>query len=238
MNKTAIDRPLVVAGQFRALIMKTALLFSTSLALGINLFSPPTAKAQNLAAAANATKMGATLYIELRCGLCHGVSANGINIPPSLANAGDKFQATWIEAYLKAPYRRRWESAGARPALRMPNFLLSENEVRALAAYLSTQHDSTRSKKLSFELQKNDSARVAEGKEIYQEYACYGCHKIAGNGGEVGPDLSEVGSRLRAEYLAAFLQSPQAFIPGSPMKNFALWEEEVQALAAYLMSLK
>jgi cytochrome c2 len=127
---------------------------------------------------------------------------------------------------------------GVRPTLRMPNFLLSENEARALAAYLSAQHDTTRSKKFSFEFQKYDSTRVAEGKEIFQDYACYGCHKIAGNGGDMGPDLSEVGSRLQPEYLAAFLRNPPTFIPGTPMKISDLWEEEVQALVAYLMTLK
>ncbi len=183
-------------------------------------------------------EIGATLYAELRCGLCHDVPASGINIPPALANAGDKFQTAWLEAYLKAPYRRRWASAGVRPVLRMPNFLLSDNEARALAASLSAQHDSTRSKKGAVEFQKIDSTRVAEGKEIYHEYACYGCHKIAGNGGEMGPDLSTVGSRLRPEYLAAFLKNPQTFIPGTPMKISGLWEEEAQALVAYLMSFK
>jgi cytochrome c1 len=54
----------------------------------------------------------------------------------------------------------------------------------------------------------------------------------------MGPDLSGVGSRLRPEYVAAFLQNPQAFIPRTPMKISELWEVEVQALVAYLMSLK
>jgi len=218
--------------------MRTAFILTTGLGIAINLFSPTQAKAQKISSAPDAAKTGAALYSELRCGLCHNIPASGLNIPPSLANAGDKFQTSWIEVYLKAPYRRRWASTGVRPTLRMPNFLLNEDEARALAAHLSAQHDSTRSKKLSFEFQKNDSTRVAEGKEIYQEYACYGCHKIAGNGGEMGPDLSGVGSRLRPEYLAAFLRNPQAFIPGTPMKISELWEEEVQALVAYLMSLK
>lgn len=218
--------------------MRTTFIFTTWLAIALGLFAPPRAGAQNLVSTPNAIKTGAALYSELRCGFCHNVSAAGVNIPPSLANAGDKFQTSWIETYLKAPYRRRWASMGTRPTLRMPNFLLSENEARALAAYLSAQHGSTRSKELSFEFQKTDSTRVAEGKEIYQEYACYGCHKIAGKGGEMGPDLSEAGSRLQPEYIAAFLQNPQAFIPGSSMKISGLWEEEVQALVAYLMSLK
>lgn len=218
--------------------MRTTFIFPACLAIVINLFSPQMARAQNLVPTPDAVKTGATLYTELRCGLCHNVSATGLNIPPSLANVGDKFQTAWLEAYLKTPYRRRWESTGLRPTLRMPNFLLRENEARALSAYLSAQHDSTRSKRSAFEFQKIDSTRVAEGKEIYKEYACYGCHKIAGEGGEVGPDLNEVGRRLRPEYLAAFLRNPQAFIPGTPMKISELWEEEVQALVAYLMSLK
>jgi len=218
--------------------MRTAFIHKICLAIAISLLVPPMAKAQSVASTPDAAKTGAALYTALRCGLCHNVPATGVNIPPALANAGAKFQTAWIEAYLKAPYRRRWESAGVRPALRMPNFLLSDEEARALAVYLSAQHDSTRSKKLSFQFQENDAIGVAEGKQLYQEYACYGCHKIAGHGGEVGPDLSEVGSRLRPEYLAAFLQNPQAFIPGTPMKVSDLWEEEVQALVAYLMALK
>ncbi|NUM77687.1 c-type cytochrome [candidate division KSB1 bacterium] len=218
--------------------MRAKFILISFLASAIDVLSLAGAGAQNISPNPDAVATGAMLYQALRCGLCHEVSAGGLNTPPSLANAGDKFQTTWIEAYLKAPHRRRWESTGVRPILRMPNFLLSDEEVRALAAFLSTQRDTTRIKQLSFDLRVNDSAIVAEGKQIFQEYACYGCHKIAGEGGEVGPDLNGVGSRLQPPYLAAFLRNPQAFIPGSPMKNLDLWEEEVQALAAYLISLE
>ncbi len=216
--------------------MRLTSIFSTSLAIAINLFSLSRANAQNISSTPDAVKTGTLLYTELRCGLCHNVSPSGVNIPPALANAGDKFQTAWMEAYLKAPYRRRWESSGVRPILRMPNFLLSDEETRALAAFLATRYNSAHIGQLA--LSDNDSSHVAEGKQIFYEYACYGCHKIAGQGGEVGPDLSNVGSRLRPDYLAAFLQNPQAFIPGSPMKISELWEEEVQSLVAYLVSLK
>jgi len=215
--------------------MRTAFILTIGLAIAIGLLARPRARAQNVSSAPNATKSGTTLYTELRCGLCHEVAASGINIPPALALAGDKFQTAWLEAYLKAPYRRRWASTGVRPVLRMPNFLLSDEEARALAAFLATRRDTTRIKKFSFEV---DSSKAKEGEQIYQEYACYGCHQVNGKGGEIGPDLSGVGSRLQPEYLAAFLRNPQAFIPGSSMKISGLWEEEVQALVAYLMSLK
>ncbi len=217
--------------------MKSAFIIVICLAI-VFIVPPLAARAQNVASSPEMAAAGAALYTDLRCGACHITQAGGINVPPSLSNAGDKFQTAWIEAYLKAPSRRRWTSAGVRPVLRMPNFLLSKDQARALAAFLSTQKDSTHVIKLSFELPLNDSVKVAEGKQIFKEYACYGCHKIAGEGGEVGPDLNGVGRRLRPEYLAAFLQNPQAFIPGSPMKISDLWEEEVQALVAYLMARK
>ncbi|MCL4704904.1 c-type cytochrome [bacterium] len=218
--------------------MRSLFSFTACFAIAITLFSPPRAGAQKISSATDAVKTGAALYTELRCGLCHDIPASGINIPPSLANAGDKFQTAWLEAYLKSPHRRRWMSTGVRPTLRMPNFLLNDEEAQALAAFLSTQRDTTRIKKLSLELNKNDSTNVTEGKQIFQEYACYGCHKIAGQGGDIGPDLDGTGSRFHPEYLAAFLRNPQAFISGSPMKVSELWDEEVQALVAYLMSLK
>jgi cytochrome c2 len=218
--------------------MRTFFILTACLAIGINLSSPWRASAQKTSSKPDAAKTGAALYTELRCGLCHEVAASGVNIPPSLALAGNKFQIEWLAAYLKAPYRRRWASTSVRPVLRMPNFLLSDEETRALAAFLSTQRDTTRIRKLSFEFNKNDSASVAEGKEIFQEYACYGCHKIAGQGGDVGPNLDGVGSRFHPGYLEAFLRNPQALLPGSPMKVSGLWDEEAQALVAYLMSLK
>lgn len=218
------------------MLIRKIVLVSSCLASFV-FFSLSLARGQNPALSQELVGAGAALYADLRCDVCHNTTASGINIPPSLANAGDKFQTPWLEAYLQSPSRRRWVSAGVRPNLRMPNFLLSSDETRALSAFLSTKTDSTHTTELSFVLPLDDSAHVSEGKEIFQEYACYGCHKIAGTGGEVGPGLDGAGRRLRREYLAAFLQNPQAFIPGSPMKVSDLWEEEVQALVAYLMSL-
>lgn len=69
-------------------------------------------------------------------------------------------------------------------------------------------------------------------------YACNGCHSIAGSGGRVGPALDKVGARLRPAYLYAFLKDPKGIIPGTPMKDFDLWDEEARSLTAYLSTLK
>lgn len=204
----------------------------------INYCHPRDVSAQSVAEQAESLSFGATLYDSLRCSGCHNVAAKGINIPPSLEHAGSRFQPQWIESYLKNPYRRRWERAGVRPILRMPDFQLSDDEAQALAGFLSSRQDTALFNNFSFALNRIDTAMIDEGKEIYHEYACYGCHEIAGSGGKVGPDLTHVGSRVRPEYLTVFLKDPQALIPGSPMKNFGFWDEELAALVAYLMSLR
>ncbi|MDQ2806700.1 MAG: c-type cytochrome, partial [Chloroflexota bacterium] len=75
------------------------------------------------------------------------------------------------------------------------------------------------------------------------------CHAIAGTGAtaRVGPDLTHLGSRhtLAAGVLAntsanlrRWLADPQAIKPGSLMPNSRLSSAELDALTAYLESLK
>src|SRR5262249_43506684 len=52
---------------------------------------------------------------------------------------------------------------------------------------------------------------AAEGRKIFyerQEAACFRCHKIKGNGGDVGPELSGVGHRQTREYILESIVYP------------------------------
>jgi len=78
---------------------------------------------------------------------------------------------------------------------------------------------------------------VAHGKTLFDEKKCIQCHTIGGEGGEKGPDLSHVGRRLRRDYLADWIRSPQRFKPATEMPAFEGSAEELQAIVDYLMSL-
>lgn len=91
--------------------------------------------------------------------------------------------------------------------------------------------------------------KAAEGARLFANKTCYNCHTIAGTGAamQIGPDLTHVASRqtLAAgtlkntpENLARWLTNPNQFKPGSHMPNFQLKPHEVEALVAYLESLK
>ncbi|MCC2641563.1 MAG: qcrB [Nitrospira sp.] len=80
---------------------------------------------------------------------------------------------------------------------------------------------------------------VARGKALYAEFGCVGCHRIHGEGGAVGPDLSAIGeTRPDREWHIKHLRDPQSVSPGSFMPKFPLPDEQLNDLATYMLSLK
>ncbi len=84
----------------------------------------------------------------------------------------------------------------------------------------------------------DEAAQVEEGKKIYGEMKCSMCHKIDGVGGKIGPELSGVGSRKDAEWIKGFLKDPKSVIPDTKQPPFKGTDEQLDAVVAYLMSLK
>lgn len=94
----------------------------------------------------------------------------------------------------------------------------------------------------------NDDA-VAEGRRIFETTACVNCHAIAGTvaNGRFGPDLTHLMSRdtiasgaalNNRENLRAWIQDPDSIKPGSLMPAMQLNEKDMDALTAYLLTLR
>ncbi|MHB8483613.1 MAG: cytochrome b N-terminal domain-containing protein [Nitrospiria bacterium] len=79
---------------------------------------------------------------------------------------------------------------------------------------------------------------IFRGKAIYSKLACAGCHRIHGEGAQVGPDLSYEGDKRDKTWLEAHFKDPQALSPGSFMPPVRLSETELESLTRYIMSLK
>jgi len=178
---------------------------------------------------------GRRLYAALRCDACHGPDREeeAPGLPPSLSLAGSKLRPEWIKSYLNDPTPIRFASDRRRPIIRMPRYRLTARETDALVAYLSTLVDETRfGTPVDRELLA--SADPADGRRLFQEYQCLGCHTLGSEGNKIGPDLTHVGRRLRPKYILGFVRDPPGVIPGTPMKDIALWDEEAAAVAAFL----
>lgn len=86
---------------------------------------------------------------------------------------------------------------------------------------------------------------MPEGQQIFSLKGCIGCHMINGLGANgPGPNLSTIGSQPYdalandPEFLAKWLEDPQAMKPGTTMPRTQLTEAEINALVTYLTSLK
>ncbi len=80
---------------------------------------------------------------------------------------------------------------------------------------------------------------VVQGRAIYAQLRCAGCHRIHGEGGAVAPDLSTIGDARpdRAWHLKHF-RDPQSVSPGSFMPKFPLTDQQLNDLTSYMLSLK
>lgn len=96
---------------------------------------------------------------------------------------------------------------------------------------------------------KPTDAEAAKGAQVFASGPCVGCHTIAGTAAKakVGPDLTHFGSRTtiagalldnNPKNLAMWLHDPPAVKPGSLMPDYHLSDDQVNALVAYLDSLK
>ena len=80
-------------------------------------------------------------------------------------------------------------------------------------------------------------AQYEKGKQVVAQSGCLACHKIAENGGTLGPELTEIADRVPAQAIARTLVNPT-----SPMPSFAGLQknspDKFQAMVTYLSQLK
>ncbi len=80
---------------------------------------------------------------------------------------------------------------------------------------------------------------VARGQTIFAQQHCAACHRIHGDGGNVGPDLSYVADRRPdREWHLRHFRNPRSVSAGSIMPAFPLSDRDLNDLSSYMLSLK
>lgn len=82
--------------------------------------------------------------------------------------------------------------------------------------------------------QENLTAEVIQGKKIWEENNCMGCHTLFGEGAYYAPELTKVVERRGTEWMKIFLKDPEAMFPGErKMTNYHFDDEEIDAIIAF-----
>jgi len=91
------------------------------------------------------------------------------------------------------------------PGTQMPASGLPAAQIWQLVAYVRS---------LGHVQQSNSTGDPNRGEQIYAgKGGCIQCHALSGHGGAIGPDLTDVGSRLDKDNLRTALLMPEASIP-------------------------
>lgn len=79
-----------------------------------------------------------------------------------------------------------------------------------------------------------------EGWSAFQSAGCAQCHSILGQQGQsIGPDLTYVGKRWKADQIKQLVRNPRAIFPNTIMPTFSnLSDDQIDKIARYLETLK
>ena len=201
--------------------------------------APPTSALENLVvprtqATFRAAGSFAEVYERYKCYTCHRFNGYGGDLAPDLTYEGSRAQRQWLVEFLKSPQTLR-----PTLILRMPQLNMSDKDAVTLADYLSLAMQHPAVNPATVDTKQFTPAMAALGKQLYEvKYQCQSCHTIGGTGGYVGPNLNNAGGWLTPAWIEAWLGNPQALVPDTiePRRNFT--DEEIQALTAYLMTLR
>ena len=198
---------------------------------------------------------GRALIERLHCTGCHRLQNidRAAMLGPDLTNIGTKVSRAWIYKWLKEP-RTIVDADGntvvngylAEEEPRMPFFKLSEEDLRALSGYLS----SLRSHPVeSYHInpgvvaawEKNPET-VSQGETRFRQMFCSTCHSLAVTragetkliGGDIGPELTKVGSKVNPDWLIAWLRNPSGYLPHTRMPRYEWSDEDLYKVTRYI----
>lgn len=176
---------------------------------------------------------GKWVWQKHNCNDCHTILGIGGYYAPDVTKVMTSRDKEWVARFLKAP-EKVWPNAR-----KMPNLGLKDEEVADLVAFLTWVNGIDTNNWPPKPMVASAVTSVTPGEAVYKAQGCSACHMIAGVGGKVGPDLSQVGKRRDTEWIEAQLRNPKSHNPQSIMPGFSrLSKKDVDDLAHYLAGLR
>lgn len=159
---------------------------------------------------------GKRIYEDMNCAYCHKIGGKGGNVGPELDRVTGAESSQWLERHFRDP-------SSVTPGSKMPQLNLLDDEIKALTAYM---------KSVGGEPFTKEAPRLFAAN-------CAVCHRIGSKGGEVGPDLSSIGTARDKAYIKSLITNPTSVNPALTMPGFKdqLTDVQIEDLSRYLASL-
>jgi ubiquinol-cytochrome c reductase cytochrome b subunit len=165
-------------------------------------------------------EIGGRFYAQkLNCTRCH--SETGLADP--LEGGPSTKGPEWISGHVVDPEM-------IAPGMREPPITVHEREAAAIAAY---------ARRAARDPYPGYPATIEVVAPVWARY-CVGCHKIEGDGGTDGPDLTHEGTKHDVATLRRWIEDPEQVDPDADMPAFGdrLTAAQLDAIAGYLAARK
>ena len=182
--------------------------------IALEVVGATSAPAQPAGEESREVQIGREVYQDTNCAYCHAIDGVGGSLGPDLSGIGGLLDQVEIETYLQNPLQMV-------PVTLHPRLLFTQEEMTSLVAYLKTL-----GAPITF---------TEEAPQLYAEH-CVSCHMVSGQGGTLGPDLSNVGGRRSVNFLEAFVDDPKTVLPDATMPAYRelMTPAQISDVAAYL----
>lgn len=183
---------------------------------------------------------GKDLWDHNNCMGCHTLFGEGAYYAPELTKVYERRGATFIRAMLKDP-------ASMYPGQRqMRKYDFSPEQIDALVAFFkwagSVDLNGFPAKPTlalpSTPPNAEPSGATASARPAAFNQICSACHSLDGRGGNVGPVLDHVATRLDADYLRKWLKNPASVKSDAKMPALGLSDGQVEELVSFLGTKK
>jgi len=179
--------------------------------------------------------LGKQLYADFGCNACHESPgfAQTTKAGPSLVNISRKVNSDWLMGWLRNP--KDWAKNA-----RMPHINLSEDQIRAVTAYLIEQ--SKASDYLAFYYY-GGGGDPEKGASLFAESGCASCHATNNSlmqrvrvGNTFGPPLGHISEKVSGSWLLDWLKQPKNYAQSTRMPSLRLSDKEAVDIVAYLLA--
>jgi len=127
----------------------------------------------------------------------HSLMQDMKKVGPNLKDVRLKLNKNWIPVWLKKP-------SDFRPTTKMPNFRLTDDQIKAISAYLWQSG-------FTDPLPHQKSGNADHGKELFETRGCLACHSIGEGddlqGGTFSANLTRVGEKANYDYLVRWIHN-------------------------------
>ncbi len=195
---------------------------------------------------------GRQLVNRYLCMGCHQIEGAGGQEGPELTAIGSQRSWLWLYAHLARPEAVVVGST-------MPVFAFSRDQIKDIVIYLLTLRGGSEQSHYTIAPMKSAEANSTglsgaaaeagretagpglvtyDGREVFYGAGCIMCHSIGRRGGQVGPALTYIGRKRDAKDLTKLLRDPAEALPGGKMPQLNLTRQQIEALTAYLATLR